>query len=94
MLNADAPIILKANAYALAIKQITGELPVIVYYEDRAEINFTKRQANIIRSMLTSKKPPDVKINLMPVLIPLIAKKVIIYTLATLAAGYIVGKIK
>jgi hypothetical protein len=91
---ADTPTVLKAQMYALAIQRITGEKPVIIYYEDRAEINFTKSQAEKIRAMMVSKKPPDVKINLMPVLFPLILQKAIIYTLVTLITGIIIGKVK
>lgn len=91
---AEAPTVLKAQLYGAAIKQITGENPVILYYKDRAQINFTKSQALKIQTMLQSKTVPQVKINLMPVLLPLIAKKVVIYTVATLAAGFIIGKLK
>ncbi len=91
---ADAPTVLKAQLYGAAIKQITGENPVILYYKDRAQINFTRSQAHKIQTMLQSKTVPQVKINLMPVLLPLIAKKVVIYTIATLAAGFIIGKLK
>lgn len=91
---ADSNIILKANLYSLAIKKLTGEEPIIIYYKDRAQINFTKSQAIKIQKMLTSKETPDVKINLFPVILPIIAKKVLLYTAITLISGYIVGKLK
>jgi len=87
----------KAESIAIALSQIVGSKPIITYYSDHAEINFTPEQRIKLRSYLDMKlkstgEDNDLKINFEPVLIPILFKKVAPYIIGLIAIGYITGK--
>lgn len=87
----------KAKLLGGVIKQIFGFSPQIVYHETYAEIIFTKDQEKVmtvwIEKQMERKEPGDIHLNLLPILLPVIIKKVGVYLGLTFLGGYGLGKI-
>jgi hypothetical protein len=86
----------KAALLNQAIKQITGEEAILDEQADYVRISFTPSQQVKLRAFLNNQlkpKPPgDLRIDVMPVVLPLAIQKAAPFVLAVFAAGVLVGK--
>jgi len=93
---AKASTVLKAEAVAQAFNFIIGSKPNIVYYEDRAELNFTPEQNERLkatfRSWLAPRAESDLKVNIAPALVPALVEKYGAWVLLPLGLGALLGK--
>lgn len=88
---------IKAEGIALAINQILGFRPTVVYSENYAEIKFTPDQERIARAwienQMSKKGPPgDIRINLVPIVLPLLLTKAFPFLAGAAGVGYFFGK--
>jgi hypothetical protein len=85
-----------AEAYAAAIYQLTGTPATVVHKKDYSEVSFSNPRATQewIENQLKPGDPGDVRLNFLPVVTPVILKRVVPAALAVLAVGYLIGKIR
>lgn len=89
--------ILKSQGIAFAIKTATGENPIVSDYPDYSEIAFDPEQVKRLRQKLRaslSAAPGDVRVDLSPVVVPVVLEKVAPLAIAGLLAAYILGRYK
>lgn len=89
----------KAEAIAGAVMALTGERPVM---KDRpgedggyTEISLTDSQAEKLRTLIDgwlSKKPGNVRVNLVPVWVPLVMRRFGIWATGLAAASFYIGR--
>jgi len=90
---------IKAETIGMMINQILGFTPKIDYGENYAEISFTPDQQKIVQAyiekQIDTKRPPgEIRINLLPILWPLILKKSIPFLAGAAGIGFMIGKRK
>jgi hypothetical protein len=96
LMGASLETVGKTSAIALALEKIAGGLPLTQYTDTQGIISFTPEQAENIRNYIRSKskatgQPPDVKINFLPVVLPLVLETAVPIVGGLLLAGYILG---
>lgn len=89
---------LKAQLYIEAIRQITGESPVLSEQGEQIRISFTPSQQIFLRTWLKKqlepgKSPPDIEIDTLPVLAPVAVEKLWPYALGLVALGFIAARV-
>lgn len=85
---------LQAEGIALAIKTATGKAPLVQYYSDgHVEIYFKEADIKFLREYLEtalSKKPSaDIRLNALPILLPVVLKRVYPLIIGLVLAGYL-----
>lgn len=89
--------ILKSQGIAFAIKTATGENPIVSDYPDYSELAFDPEQVKRLREKLRgalSAAPGDVRVDLAPVVVPVVLEKVAPLAIAGLLAAYLLGRFK
>lgn len=89
--------ILKSQSLALAIKAATGESPIVTDYKNYSELSFNPDQVKRLQTKLKaamSAAPGDVRINLVPVVVPVVLEKVLPLALVALGVAYFLGRKK
>lgn len=86
---------LKTQAYVLLIEQITGTAPIVKRFTTYNQIDFTAEQkvkltAYIERQM--KREPTDVRINVQPILNPIILKRMWVWIAGGTLLGFLGGK--
>jgi hypothetical protein len=94
---ADLTLTLKAAAIKAACKEVFGFEPNMYAGPsgDYIQIVFSEEQYGILQKWIEEqlkKDPRDIRIDLSPVLIPLIVKKAMPYLMATAAVGFTIGR--
>lgn len=98
MYQPPAQSILKAESIVYAIEKITGSRPYIQYSPGGTDIYFSAAQVRDvtrnISTMLEKKPSPadNINIHAVPIVAPIILKKVWPVALGLIALGYIIGK--
>lgn len=86
----------KAESIKLLCNRLFGFVPTVTYYDDHAEIFFDLSQQIIVRNylekLMNDKIPSDLRINIFPILLPLVIKKFFPYGLGIGAIGFFIGK--
>jgi hypothetical protein len=89
----------KTEAIAFAFQKAIGTRPIVTYPTGKnyGDIQFTQAQKVILRKLLdknmSDKGESDVHIDLLPVVAPVLLKKVAPYAAGLLAVGYLAGKL-
>ena len=85
-----------AEAYAAAINSLTGTPATVVHKANYSEVSFSNPRATEawIEEQLKPGEPGDVRLNFMPVVLPVVLKRAVPVALGLLAVGYLLGKIK
>lgn len=89
--------IIKSQGLSLAIKAATGESPSVFDYPEYAELSFNPEQVKRLRQKLRSAlsaAPGDVRIDMAPVVVPVVLEKVAPLAIAGLLAAYLLGRFK
>lgn len=89
--------VLKSQGLSLAIKAATGETPIISDYTDYSELSFDPEQVKRLRQKLhaaLSAAPGDVRIDLAPVIVPVVLKKIAPLAIAGMLGIYLLGRFK
>lgn len=89
--------VLKSQGIAFAIKTATGENPIVSDYPDYSELAFDPEQVKRLREKLRgalSAAPGDVRVDLAPVVVPVVLEKVAPLAIAGLLAAYLLGRFK
>ena len=89
--------ILKSQGLAFAIKTATGENPIVTDYPEYSELSFDPEQVKRLRAKLRSAlsaAPGDVRMDLSPVVIPVVLEKVAPLAIAGLVGAYLLGRFK
>ncbi len=95
---ANIQAITKAKSIGEILKAFTGIEPEYIYYDDYVSIYYKKSDIPIIHEKInkaiqsTSGKKSDIKIDYLPLISPLIIKKVMPFAIALLVTGYLLGK--
>lgn len=86
----------KVEGVSLALAQILGSTPNTQLYDSYGKISFTPEQTtklqNMIDSAMVNKGDDDVQIDLIPVVLPILLKKIVPVALGVLIVGYILGR--
>jgi hypothetical protein len=92
----DAYAPLKAEALALALKQVTGEKPYVQNMGEYIRIYWMDAQLPAVQKSITEmidkKEPGDIRLEWMSPVTPVVIKKIIPYALALVGIGYFLGK--
>ena len=87
----------KATIYSVFIEKITGEKPILQDKGNYVNIVLSNSQEKTMQALLEnkidSKQESDVRVDLKPVLSPIIIKKALPIGIGILVGGYILGKI-
>lgn len=90
----------KAAALRAAISAATGEDPQLVHYPDYSEIRFSPEANNRLRArferqmgMVGTGTPADVRVDLVPIVGPYVAKRAATVLLVSLGVGFILGRL-
>jgi len=88
---------LKAEAVALALYRLTGSRPIIESVGDTARVYWLETDLPMVRAWFEkqvqkSSVPPDVSIDLMPVVAPFASRTAAPAVLITLAVGVLLGR--
>jgi len=90
----------KAAALKAAISAATGEDPRLVHFSDYSEIRFSPEANRRLRArferqmgMVGTGDPADVRIDLVPIVGPYVAKRVAAVLLISLGVGFIGGRL-
>lgn len=79
------------------IEKLTGEKPLVYYYDDFAEIKFTERQKKIlsayVEGRLRQKTESKIRVDLLPVIVPAVASVYGKYILGAVALAFWGGKL-
>lgn len=89
--------VLRSQGLAFAIKTATGESPFVSDYPEYSELTFDPEQVKRLRAKLRgalSAAPGDVRVDLSPVVVPVVLEKVAPIAIAGLVAAYILGRFK
>lgn len=89
--------VIKSQGLALAIKAATGENPTVTDYPDFSELTFDEDQVKRLRQKLKSAlsaAPGDVRVDLAPVITPVVLEKVIPLAVIGLLGAYVLGRYK
>ena len=87
----------KAEAIKFGFSKVFNFTPKIVYTDDYAEIILDNNQQGIVRSWIENqmnKKPvtkSDIKIDVLPIIIPIAAKKAFPFVIGTAITGFLLG---
>lgn len=93
----------KAKALSLVLGQLTGATPVITNYQNYSELNWNPTQQKMIAQKIENelnkkRNPSDVKVNIAPVVVPLVIKKALPFVAVgfgvAFVAGYFTGRKK
>jgi hypothetical protein len=97
VIMSSTAITIKTEAIAAALSTILGSAPVTSYSDGKGKITFTTDQSKKFQTLIDSAKiktgATDLNIDFMPVVMPVVLKKVIPYALGLIAVGYIIGKL-
>jgi len=89
--------ILKSQGLAFAIKAATGENPLVSDYPDYSELTFDPEQVKRLRDKLRSAlsaAPGDVRVDLSPVVVPVVLEKIAPLAIAGIIGIYLLGRYK
>jgi len=86
---------LRVLAWSALFRQLTGSPPIVTSYPEYTQIAFTgdqqgKLQAEIEK--IIAREPGDVRVDIMPVITPIMLKRVIVYMAIAGAAGWFAGR--
>jgi hypothetical protein len=90
----------KAEMISEGIKALIGERPKVTYYADHARISFppkaqVKARAYLEKQIRAAGKATggDIRIDAMPVVLPVVAKQAAPYLIGAMVAGYLLGRL-
>jgi hypothetical protein len=90
--------VLKSQGLAFAIKTATGENPTVTEYPDYSELTFdedqVKRLKTKLRDALKPGAPGDVRVDLAPVVVPVVLEKVAPIAIIGIVGIYLLGRYK
>lgn len=89
--------VIKSQGLAFAIKTATGELPTVSDYSDYSELTFDEDQVKRLRQKLKnalSSAPGDVRVDLGPVITPVVLEKIAPLAIIGLLGAYVLGRYK
>lgn len=94
---ANLQTVARAEGYALALEQLTGLKPAIIYTDSKAIVKYTKDQQPIVKKWLIAeldkKRAPDsVQLDLNEIVLPVLLQKITPYILLSVIGGYIILK--
>jgi hypothetical protein len=89
---------LKANALAAVINQLTGANPIITDTGDVQRVSFSPADQVAVRSWLESQMraamvPGDVRVDYLPIVLPIAIKKALPFVLLVAGMGFILGRL-
>lgn len=95
-MGASVETVGKTTAAAIAFEKILGSMPLIRYTDTQGIISFTPQQAEAFRDYVRAKAkatgaPPEVKIDLIPALLPLALEKGLPIVGGIFLLGFILG---
>ena len=89
----------KAAALKAAVQAATGEQPELVHYPEYSLLKFSPEANARLRARFESQMgqigtgaPADVRVDLVPIVGPYVAKRVAVVLLGALAVGYLAGR--
>ena len=88
---------LRSQGLAVAIKAATGEAPLVSDYPEYSELTFDPEQVKRLRAKLRGAlvaAPGDVRVDLSPVVVPVVLEKILPLALAGLLGAYLLGRYK
>jgi hypothetical protein len=94
-LGAGLLTVAKTQAASYALQSLLGSPPVISYSDTQGIISFTPEQSAKLRELMTAKMtdntPTDIKINLLPALMPLLFQGGLPILGGLVLLGYLLG---
>lgn len=93
----DIVAVAQITVLSTVIEKLTGEKPLVYYFDDYAEIRFTDRQKKILQKYLESrlrqKSDTNVRVDLLPIVVPAVASVYGKYVIGAMAMAFWVGKL-
>lgn len=91
--------IAKAKGTGLILKNLLGVEPQYDYQVDHVKLYYTGNSLNQVRERInqiavSSQRPGDVRIDFVPMVAPLVIKKVFPFAIGAIITGYLLGKIE
>lgn len=89
--------VIKSQALALAIRSATGETPLVTDFDTYSELSFDEDQVKRLRERLKSalsSAPGDVRVDLSPIITPVVLQKVVPIAIIGALAAYVMGRYK
>lgn len=85
-----------AEAYGAALKALTGVPATVTHKAEYSEVRFSDPNlaSSWIEQQLKPGQPGDVRVDLMPAVLPVVLKRAVPVALGILAVGYLLGKIR
>jgi hypothetical protein len=96
---ANLTVVGKTEAVAFAFQKAIGTRPVVTYPAGKnyGEIKFTFDQKKLLQKLLdknmSEKGQSDIHIDLLPVVAPVLLRKIAPYAIGLLAIGFLTGKL-
>lgn len=93
----DIVAIAQITVISAMVEKLTGEKPLVYYYDNFAEIRFTESQKkvlqNYIESQLRQKGDSRIRVDLLPVFVPAVSRVYGKYILGAVALAFWAGKL-
>jgi hypothetical protein len=97
-MGANLTTVAKTQGIAYAFQSIIGSAPIVTYSDTQGVISFTPEQGAKLREYITAKMADntqsDLKLNLLPVVLPILLEKAVPLVGGILLLGFLIGRKK